>query len=107
MINYAAEHHERINGDGYPLGLKDKDLSIPSKILMIADVFEALTSTDRPYKAPKKLSEALRILQTMKNKQMLDSEIYEIFIKQQIFMQYAKKYLKPEQIDIIDINDYI
>lgn len=107
IINYAAEHHERVNGDGYPLGLKDKDLSIPSKILMLADVFEALTSTDRPYKAPKKISEALRILQTMKNKQMLDSEIYEIFIKQQIFMQYAKKYLKPEQIDIIDINDYI
>ena len=105
--NYAAEHHERPNGSGYPLGLTNKDLSIVSKIIMLADIFEALTSVDRPYKAPKKLSETLRILQAMKNKQQLDAEIYQIFITKHIFMQYAEQYLKPEQIDKININDYL
>lgn len=107
IVNYAAEHHERPNGCGYPHGLFDKDLSVPSKIIMLADIFEALTSTDRPYKAPKKLSETLRILQAMKNKQQLDPDIYEVFIKKQIFMQYARKYLSPNQIDNININDYL
>lgn len=105
--NYAAEHHERPNGSGYPLGLTDKDLSVAGKIIMLADIFEALTSVDRPYKAPKKLSETLRILQAMKNKQQLDAEIYHIFITKRIFMQYAEQYLKPEQIDQININDYL
>lgn len=107
IVNYAAEHHERPNGSGYPHGLPDSKLSVPSKIMMLADIFEALTSVDRPYKAPKKLSETLRILQAMKNKQLLDSEIYTVFIKKQIFMQYARKYLAPEQIDDININDYL
>lgn len=107
IVNYAAEHHEKPNGSGYPLGLSDKDLSLPSKIMMIADIFEALTSSDRPYKTPKKLSETLHILHIMKNKQQIDAEIYNIFIKKRVFMQYAKKYLAPEQIDKINIKDYL
>ena len=107
VINYAAEHHEKPNGEGYPLGLTDKDLSLPSKIMILADIFEALTSTDRPYKAPKKLSETLHILHAMKNKQQIDAEIYDIFIKKQVFMEYAKKYLAPEQIDKINLKDYL
>ena len=75
--------------------------------MMIADIFEALTSSDRPYKTPKKLSETLHILHIMKNKQQIDAEIYNIFIKKRVFMQYAKKYLAPEQIDKININDYL
>lgn len=107
IINYAAEHHERPNGEGYPLGLKDEELSVPSRIMMIADIFEALTSSERPYKTPKKLSDALHILQTMKNKKQIDADIYHIFVKKQIFMKYAKQYLAPEQIDDININDYL
>ncbi len=107
LISYAGEHHERLNGQGYPLGLTEKKLSLPSRILMFADIFEALTSVDRPYKSPKKLSEVLHILQTMKNKQQLDAEIYRIFLTQKVYLKYARKYLQPEQIDDVDINDYL
>ena len=107
LNNYASEHHERPNGSGYPLGLSGAELSVPSRIIMIADIFEALTSSDRPYKSPKKLSEALRILQTMKNKGQIDAEIYTVFIKNKIFLKYAQRYLSPEQIDEITLKDYL
>ena len=106
IITYAAEHHERLNGEGYPLGLKEDKLSIASRIIMIADIFEALTSPDRPYKSPKKISETLHILQTMKNKGQIDADIYHLFLKEKIFITYAQKYLSPEQIDEISISDY-
>ena len=107
MIRYAAEHHEQPSGKGYPLGLADKDLSIPSRIMTVADIFEALTSSGRPYKSPKKLSEALHIMQIMKNHQQIDEEIYQLCIKKQIFMQYAHKYLSPDQIDVTDLEVYL
>lgn len=107
LVFYASEHHERLNGEGYPLGLTADKLSLPSRILMFADIFEALTSVDRPYKSPKKLSEVLHILKAMKNKQQLDAEIYRIFLTQKVYLKYARKHLQPEQIDNIDINDYL
>lgn len=107
IITYAAEHHERLNGEGYPLGLKEDKLSIASRIIMIADIFEALTSRDRPYKSPKKISETLHILQAMKNKGQIDADIYHLFLKDKIFITYAQKYLSPEQIDEISISDYL
>ena len=107
MIKYAAEHHEQPSGKGYPLNLPKDELSIPSRIMAVADIFEALTSSGRPYKAPKKLSEALHIMQMMKNHQQIDSEIYSICIKKKIFMNYAHKYLAPEQIDIENLEVYL
>ncbi len=104
---YAAQHHERPNGKGYPHGLKDNNLCLASKILTLADIFEAITSSERPYKAPKKLSEALHILQSMKNNGQLDKNLYELFLRKKIYLQYAKQYLSPEQIDEINIDDYL
>ncbi len=107
MTKYAAEHHEQPSGKGYPLGLKEKDLSIPSRIMTVADIFEALTSSGRPYKTPKKLSEALRIMQIMKKNQQIDADIYQLCIKNKIFMKYAHKYLSPSQIDVEDLEVYL
>ena len=106
IITYASEHHEQPSGKGYPKGLKEKQLSVPSKILTIADIFEALTSSGRPYKSPKKLSESLKILKIMKDKQQIDAEIYHLCLQKGIFTQYAKKHLSPEQIDITDTKDF-
>lgn len=102
----ASQHHERPNGKGYPHGLTDKNLSLAGKIITLADIFEALTSSDRPYKSPKKLSDALRILQDMKNNGQIDEDVYHLFLQKKIFLKYAQKYLKPEQIDDIDIKEY-
>lgn len=107
IIKYAAEHHEQPCGKGYPHNLADKDLSTPSRIMTIADIFEALTSSGRPYKSPKKLSEALFILQMMKNKKQIDIDIYNLCIKKKIFMQYAQKYLEPQQIDVTNLEDFL
>ena len=106
VVQYASQHHERPNGKGYPHGLSDKDLSVAAKIITLADIFEALTSSDRPYKSPKKLSTALRILQDMKNNGQIDEDLYRLFLEKKIFLKYAKKHLKPEQIDHIDIKDF-
>lgn len=106
ISEYASQHHERPNGKGYPHGLEDKDLSLAGKIITLADIFEALTSSERPYKSPKKLSDSLRVLQEMKNDGQIDEDIYHLFLKKKIFLKYAQKYLKPEQIDNIDIKEY-
>lgn len=106
VITYASEHHEQPCGKGYPKGLNEKQLSIPSRILTIADIFEALTSSGRPYKSPKKLSEALKILKVMNDKKQIDNDIYHLCLQKGIFLQYAKKYLAPEQIDITDTKEF-
>ena len=103
----AGGHHEMMNGGGYPKGLKGKDMSIPARIMAIADVFEALTAADRPYKSPKKLSESIRIMSFMVKDQHLDSELFRLFLESGVYRQYADTYLLDTQIDEIDINDYL
>ncbi len=105
IIEYAGGHHERIDGKGYPNGLTGDEMSIPTKIMAIADIFEALTSVDRPYKVPKKLSQVLSIMQDMKNTGHIDPDIYEVFIKSKVYREYAKQYLQKEQLD--EFNDEI
>lgn len=95
----AGGHHERLDGKGYPYGLTKERLSIQARILAIADVFEALTARDRPYKKGKTLSEALKILGLMKNSGHIDPDLFQIFIDEGIFRDYAKEFLKEEQID--------
>jgi len=104
----AANHHEKLNGKGYPRGLSAKDLSLEERLMTIADIFEALSASDRPYKEPKKLSEIFKILYIMTKNNELDKEIIKIFIKTNAYLEYAKKELKPEQIDEIPtkILDY-
>ena len=104
---YAGAHHETLNGSGYPRKLTKKDLPIPARIMAIADVFEALTANDRPYKKPKKLSEALKIMSFMVKDEHLDGDLFRLFLESGIYLKYAKKYLKPEQIDEVNIEKYL
>lgn len=100
----AANHHERMDGKGYPNGIKAGELSIQARLMCIADVFEALTATDRPYKKAMNLSTTLNILGKMTLESHLDPDIFQVFIKEKIYLKYAERHLKPEQIDDIDIN---
>ncbi|MFJ5446053.1 HD domain-containing phosphohydrolase [Methylobacillus methanolivorans] len=99
---YAGGHHERLDGRGYPRGLTKEQLSIPARLMCIADIFEALTSGDRPYKKAKTLSESLHILGEMKLDQHIDPDLFDIFIREKVYLQYARQYLQPEQIDEVD-----
>jgi HD-GYP domain-containing protein (c-di-GMP phosphodiesterase class II) len=98
--DYAAAHHEKIDGTGYPFGLKGDQLSLQSRIIALADVFEALTAKDRPYKKGKSLAEALKIMDDMAKNKHIDADLYELFIKEKIYADYAKRELAPQQIDI-------
>ncbi len=104
---YAGAHHETLIGTGYPRKLTKKDLPIPARIMAIADVFEALTANDRPYKEPKKLSEAMEILYYMTKEGHLDEQLFKLFLTSGIFLQYANKHLAPSQIDGVDVSKYI
>ncbi len=100
---YAATHHEKMDGTGYPLGLKGDELTLQSRILALADVFEALTAKDRPYKKGKTLSEALKIMSFMVKDGHIDKDLFELFIKESIYLDYAKKELSPQQIDQFEL----
>jgi HD-GYP domain-containing protein (c-di-GMP phosphodiesterase class II) len=104
---FAGAHHETMIGTGYPRGVKKKDMSIPARIMAIADIFEALTAADRPYKRPKTLSEALNIMSTMRNDQHIDADLFDLFLKSGAYQKYALDYLAPEQIDIVDISQFL
>jgi HD-GYP domain-containing protein (c-di-GMP phosphodiesterase class II) len=99
---YAGGHHEKMDGSGYPRGLRREDMSVQARIMAIADIFEALTASDRPYKKGKKLSECLKIMGLMKKDQHIDPDIFEIFIRERVYLDYAEEFLDPEQIDEID-----
>ena len=104
---YAGGHHETLVGTGYPRKLNKDEMSIPARIMAIADIFEALTAADRPYKKAKKLSEAIKILSFFKKDQHVDGELFDLFLTSGIYKQYAEKYLKPEQIDEVDISQFV
>jgi len=104
---YAGTHHETLIGTGYPRKLNKNELSIPARIMAIADVFEALTASDRPYKKAKTLSESIKIMSFMVKDQHLDEDLFKLFLQTDIYKSYAKKYLKPEQIDEVDIEQYL
>lgn len=99
---YAGGHHERMDGKGYPKGLTREQMSVPARIMGIADIFEALTSRDRPYKKAKTLSESLFILGKMKQENHIDPDLFDIFVRDKVYLRYAEKFLEPEQIDEVD-----
>lgn len=99
VTEYASGHHEKLDGTGYPFGLKADKISYPARIIAIADIFEALTAKDRPYKKPMPLSNALKILSFMKKDGHIDGDILELFINEKIYLDYAKQELDPGQID--------
>ncbi|MDG4813302.1 HD domain-containing phosphohydrolase [Hydrogenovibrio sp. 3SP14C1] len=102
VSEYAGGHHERMDGQGYPDQLTREELSIPARIMGIADIFEALSAGDRPYKKAKTLSESLRILGFMKQDGHIDPDLFNLFIRDKVYLTYAKAYLNPSQIDEVD-----
>lgn len=101
---YAGGHHERMDGKGYPKGLTRDQMSWPARMMGLADIFEALTARDRPYKEGKKLSVCLDILGKMRLDNHIDPEIFDVFVREKVYLQYANEYLTPEQIDEVDHN---
>lgn len=101
---YAGGHHEKINGKGYPRSLSGDQLSIPARILAVADIFEALTAADRPYKKAKTLSESLKIMRFMALDDHIDKELFKLFVQRNVYLDYAQASLAPNQIDVVDAD---
>ncbi len=103
VTEYAGGHHEKMDGKGYPKGLTREQMSVPARCMGIADIFEALTAKDRPYKKGKTLSESLEILGKMKLGQHVDPDLFDIFIWEKVYEEYALKFLDESQIDMVDV----
>ncbi|MEW5893490.1 MAG: HD domain-containing phosphohydrolase [Pseudomonadota bacterium] len=99
---YAGGHHERMDGKGYPRGLRGDQMSVQARLLAVADIFEALTAADRPYKRGKTLSEALDIMGRMMLDQHIDPAIFDSFVRNKVYLRYAEAFLDPAQIDTVD-----
>ena len=104
VLNIAANHHEKLNGKGYPRKLSEKDLTLEDRIMILADIFEALTAKDRPYKDPKKLSEVFKILSMMAKNNEIDLDLLKFFHTSKALANYAKEELNPNQIDKSEIS---
>jgi len=102
---YAGGHHERMDGKGYPRGLMREQMSVQARVMGIADIFEALTAKDRPYKSGKTLTEALTILGKFKLGGHIDPDLFDIFIREKVYLQYAERFLAPEQRDEVDLKN--
>jgi HD-GYP domain-containing protein (c-di-GMP phosphodiesterase class II) len=101
---YAGGHHERMDGKGYPRGLTKDQMSVQARVMGIADIFEALTAKDRPYKKGKTLTEALTILGRFKLNGHIDADLFDIFIREKVYLKYAEQFLDREQIDRVDLS---
>jgi hypothetical protein len=104
---YAGTHHETLGGTGYPRKLDRGSLSVPARIMAIADIFEALTASDRPYKKAKTLSESVKILSFFKKDGHIDSDLFDLFLRSGVYLRYAERYLSPDQIDPVNIGAYL
>jgi hypothetical protein len=102
VAEFAGGHHERMDGKGYPKGLTREEMSLQARMMGIADIFEALTAADRPYKPAKPLSEALKIMGFFKLEHHIDPDLFDVFIREKVYLDYAQRYLLPEQIDDVD-----
>ncbi len=100
----AGSHHEKMNGQGYPLQLKGEEIPIGGRMIAVADVFEALTACDRPYKAAKTLSHSLKIMAFMVKDEHLDGHVFDLFLTQGVYQEYADEFLKVEQLDFVDVD---
>ncbi|RTE87728.1 MULTISPECIES: HD family phosphohydrolase [Gammaproteobacteria] len=104
---FAGGHHERMDGSGYPLGLTREQMSVPARIMGIADVFEALTAPERTYKKPMPLSQTLNIMSNMVLNSHLDPDLFKMFVEKKVYLRYAEKYLTPEQIDDVAVDEIL
>ena len=103
----AAGHHEKMDGTGYPRRLTRDEMSPVARMMAIADIFEALTAVDRPYKKGKTLSEAIRIMSFMRKDQHIDPDLFDLFLRSGVYRAYAERFMKSEQIDSVDIGAYL
>jgi HD-GYP domain-containing protein (c-di-GMP phosphodiesterase class II) len=103
----AGGHHETMIGTGYPKKLRREDMSLTARMMAIADIFEALTAADRPYKKAKSLSESVKIMSFMKKDQHIDADLFELFLQSGVYLDYARQYLAEAQIDEVDITQYL
>jgi HD-GYP domain-containing protein (c-di-GMP phosphodiesterase class II) len=99
---YAGGHHERMDGKGYPRGLRREQMSVQARVMGIADIFEALTAKDRPYKKGKTLSESLEILGRFSQNGHIDPDLFDVFVRRKVYLRYAEMFLDKEQIDEVD-----
>lgn len=100
----ASNHHERMDGTGYPRRIPGEKLQLTERVMALVDVFEALTAADRPYKPAKTLSESLRIMAFMCKDGHLDTQLYLYFLRSPVWMDYARDFMKAEQFDTVDIE---
>ncbi len=105
VAEYAGGHHERMDGKGYPRGLTREQMPVQARIMGIADIFEALTAKDRPYKEGKTLTESLTILGKLKLGGHIDPDLFDVFIREKVYLDYARQFLAPEQIDEVDLRN--
>ncbi|WP_165313176.1 HD domain-containing phosphohydrolase [Vibrio ziniensis] len=103
----AGSHHEKLDGKGYPQGINQNEIPLAGKAMAIADIFEALTSADRPYKKAKTLSESLKIMSFMVKDNHIDADLFALFLNSGVYMDYAKEFLESEQIDQVNVADYL
>ncbi len=103
----AGGHHETMDGRGYPKRLTRDDMSLPARMMAIADIFEALTASDRPYKKAKTLSEAIRIMSFMRNDNHIDPDLFKLFLTSGTYQKYGEQFLASEQLDDVDIAEYL
>lgn len=104
---YASTHHEKMDGTGYPRKLSKEHLSIPERIMVLADIFEALTAADRPYKKAKTVSESIDIMAKMVAEKHIDADVFALFLTSETYKMYAEKFLAPEQIDEVDVESFL
>ncbi len=102
----AGAHHERMDGTGYPRGLTGNQMSFKAKMLAVADIFEALTANDRPYKRSKTLNQSIAIMATMRDDSHIDPDVFSLFLNSRVWFDYAVKYMDPMLIDTVDVKSY-
>lgn len=105
MPLYAASHHEKLNGSGHPFGLKADQIPIQSRIIAVADLFEALSSPERPYKKSNSLGETLKIMAQSAKKNEIDADILDLILDSGLYLDFAQRVMKPEQIDQVEISE--
>ena len=103
----AGGHHEKMDGTGYPRGLRREEMSPLARMMAIADIFEALTAADRPYKPGKTLSQALAIMARMREERHIDPDLFELFLRSGVYRAYAVRFMRAEQVDDVAIEDYL
>jgi len=101
---YAGGHHERMDGKGYPRGLTRQQMSLQARMIGIADIFEALTAADRPYKSGMTLSQALAIMCRMRDNGHIDPDLFEVFVRERVYLRYGEQFLEAGQVDAVDVT---